>query len=132
MNNYQDNQEVSRFIDGMKHSVRDAIEGNQFPKIPDTIIYLISKVEDGEVMYGMGGGAVPEDEIGRELIKSITPKIMEHEGHRILCTCEAIKVNGEMKLKFINHITNDETFEIIPMEKKTYKFEELFTNISLN
>jgi hypothetical protein len=99
--------------------------------IPDTIVFLLKKVEDGEVNYGMGGGQIPEDNFGRELARGIIPTIIQQQGNEILCTCEAIKVNGEMKIKFINHITKEETFEIVSMEEKSISVD-VFGNICLN
>jgi hypothetical protein len=133
MNNYQDNQEVNEFIQGMKHSIRETInEMINSSLIPDTIVFLLKRVEEGEVKYGMGGGAIPEDNFGRELAKGIIPTIIQQQGNEILCTCEAIKVNGEMKIKFINHITKDETFEIVSMEEKPNQVSDLLTNLCMN
>jgi len=132
MNNFQDNQEVMTFIKGMTHSIRETIsEMINSSLIPDTIVFLLKKVEDGEVNYGMGGGAIPEDNFGRELARGIIPTIIQQQGNEILCTCEAIKVNGEMKIKFINHITKEETFEIVSMEEKSISVD-VFGNICLN
>ena len=133
MNNFQDNQEVMTFIKGMTHSIRETISEIVDPnKIPDTIVFLLKKVEDGEVVYGMGGGQIPEDNFGRELAKGIIPTIIQQQGNEILCTCESIKVNGEMKIKFINHITKDETFEIVSMEEKPNQVSDLLTNLCMN
>ena len=132
MNNYQDNQEVNQFIQGMTHSIKETIdEMIDSSIIPDTLVFLLKRVEEGEVKYGMGGGSIPEDDFGKELAKGIIPTIIQRQGNEILCTCEAIKVNGEMKIKFINHITKDETFEIIPMKEKSISVDT-FGNICLN
>ena len=133
MNNYQDNQEVNRFINGITKSIRETISEMIDPnKIPDTIIFLLKKVEDGEVVYGTGGGAIPEDRFGSELARGIIPTIIREQGNEILCTCEVIKVNGEMKIKFINHITEDETFEIVSLEEKPKQVSDLFNNLCMN
>jgi hypothetical protein len=132
MNNYQDNQEVRQFIQGMSVSIKETIEEiNDSSKIPSTILYLLKRVKEGEVCYGLGGGAIPDDEIGLKMARMVVPKVIEMEGNEILCTCEAIKVNGEMKIKFINHITKDETFEIVNLTKPS-QVSDLIGNICLN
>jgi len=105
MNNYQDIEEIKDFIEGMTLSIESGTQEmiNEGKDIPDVVLYLIKKPNnEGGANYGVGGGAVPSDKIGKMLHNKVVPLIMKQEGISILCTMESVFSNGVMKVKFTN------------------------------
>jgi len=134
MNNYKDIEEIREFIEGMTHSAKvsteEMLETND--SVPNVKMYLLKKVnEEGETQYGMGGGAIPTDEIGKMIYNKIVPKIIEEGGHEILCTCETTYDNGVMKVEFHNFVTNEKHQEVINFNKP-YQVSDLLSNVCLN
>lgn len=129
MTNYKDIEEIKDFIQGMTHSVTRHIQEEGTP--PDSVFFLVKRIEDGESSYGLTGGGIPDHPIAKMIHSDIIPKIIAHQGGEILCMFEVTNLEDEVKLKFTNYITKEETFEIIST-KKTFTFEELLENIHLN
>ena len=134
MNNYQDIEEIKDFIEGMTHSIERGTQEmiDEGKNIPDVVLYLIKKPNnEGGANYGVGGGAVPSDEIGKILHNKIVPLVIQKEGHTILCKMESVFSNGVMKVEFTNKLTDEVSFEEFNYNKP-YQVSDLMSNICLN
>ena len=134
MNNYRDIEEINKFIEGMTHSVKEGAQEmiDEGKSILNVIMYLIKRPnENGGTDYGMGGGPVPNDEIGKIIHNKIVPMIIQKEGNTILCSCEATYFEGKMKVKFHNYVTDEENCEVFDLNKP-YQVSDLMSNICLN
>jgi hypothetical protein len=114
--NYKDLEEVKVFIQGMTYSIKETTQ-EQIDKgdtIPDVQMFLLKRTnEEGETQYGMGGGQVPSDELGKILHSKIVPEIIKHQGHEILGSCSTNFSNGVMKIDFVNYVTNENHQEVM-------------------
>ena len=134
MNNYKDIEEIREFIQGMTHSAKVSTEEmlETTNTIPNVKMYLLKRTnEEGETQYGMGGGAIPTDEIGKMVYNKIVPQIIERDGHEILCTCETTFTNGIMKVEFHNFVTDEKHQEVFDFTKP-YQVSDLLSNVCLN
>ena len=80
MNNYKDIEEIRDFIQGMTHSAKVSTEEmlGTNDSVPNVKMYLLKKVnEEGETEYGVGGGPVPNDLIGRMVYDQVVPQIIQ-------------------------------------------------------
>jgi hypothetical protein len=114
--NYKDLEEVKDFIQGMTYSIKETTQ-EQIDKgddVPDVQMFLLKRTnEEGETQYGMGGGQVPSDELGKILHSKIVPEIIKHQGHEILGSCSTNFSNGVMKIDFVNYVTNENHQEVM-------------------
>ena len=95
-------------------------------------MFLLKRTnEEGETEYGMGGGPVPNDPIGKMVHDKIVPQIIERDGHEILCTCETTYNNGVMKVEFHNYLTDEKHQEVFNFNKP-YQVSDLTKNLCLN
>lgn len=134
MNNYKDIEEIRDFVQGMTHSAKVSTEEmlEKTDQVPNVKMFLLKKVnEEGETQYGMGGGAVPNDPIGKMVYDRIVPQIIERDGHEILCSCETTYENGVMKVEFHNYLTDEKHQEVINFNKP-YQVSDLTKNLCLN
>lgn len=132
MYTYNDIEQVNDFIQGMIMSVKETTEEqmNLGTEIPDTIIFLLRrKNENGGFDYGMGGGVVPSDELGKLLHNQIVPTIIGHQGNDILCKCETIFDNGKVTIKFEDKVNNKKHEEVFEFNKPYQKSDNTFMEI---
>ena len=112
--NYQDKENLELFVQGMKQSIRKTIEkGDIFiDELPRVVVFLLKrKDETGEVNYGMGGGAVPDDFLGGLLFMGVTESVIKSQGGEIICMCESFyhEESKQMKMLFVNKMTDENT-----------------------
>jgi hypothetical protein len=134
MNNYRDIEEIKDFIEGMTHSIERGTQEmiDEGKNIPDVVLYLIKKPNnEGGANYGVGGGAVPSDKIGKMLHNKVVPLIMKQEGLSILCTMESVFSNGVMKVKFTNELTDEVTHTEFNYNKP-HQISDLMKNLCMN
>lgn len=134
MNNYKDIEEIRDFIQGMTHSAKVSTEEllEKTNEVPNLKMFLLKRTnEEGETEYGMGGGPVPNDPIGKMVHDKIVPQIIERDGHKILCTCETTYNNGVMKVVFHNYLTDEKHQEIFDLTKP-HQMSDLMKNICMN
>lgn len=134
MNNYKDIEEIRDFIQGMTHSAKVSTEEllEKTNEVPNLKMFLLKRTnEEGETEYGLGGGAVPNDPIGKMVHDEIVPKIIRSQGNEILCTCETTFSNGIMKVEFHNFVTDEKHQEVFDFTKP-YQVSDLLSNVCLN
>ncbi len=132
MYTYKDIEQVNEFIQGMTESVKETTEEQvaQGNELPDTIVFLLKRPnENGDCDYGMGGGIVPSDELGKTLHNQIVPTIIKHQGNEILCSCETKYLNGVLTIKFHNNITDEKHEEVFNLFSPTQRTDNTFMTI---
>jgi len=134
MNNYKDIEEIRDFIKGMTHSAKvsteEMLETND--SVPNVKMFLLKRTnEEGETEYGVGGGAVPTDEMGKMLHDTIVPMIIQKQGNEILCSFETTFNKGVLKVEFHNYLTGEKNQEVFNFNKP-YQVSDLMKNLCLN
>jgi len=100
--------------------------------VPNVKMYLLKKVnEEGETEYGVGGGPVPNDPIGRMVYDRVVPQIIERDGHEILCSVETTFDKGVLNVEFHNFVTDEKHQEVFDFYKP-YQVSDLMKNLCLN
>ena len=95
-------------------------------------MYLLKKVnEEGETEYGVGGGPVPNDLIGRMVYDQVVPQIIQREGNEILCSVETTFDKGVLNVEFHNFVTDEKHQEVFDFNKP-YQVSDLMKNLCLN
>ena len=134
MNNYKDIEEIRDFIQGMTHSAKVSTEEmlGTNDSVPNVKMYLLKKVnEEGETEYGVGGGPVPNDLIGRMVYDQVVPQIIQREGNEILCSVETTFDKGVLNVEFHNFVTDEKHQEVFDFNKP-YQVSDLMKNLCLN
>ena len=139
MYTYNDIEEVRDFIQGMTYSVKETTEEqikSGETEIPNTAIFLLKRPnENGGSDYGMGGGPIPSDPIGKIIHNQVVPEIIKQQGNEILCKCETEFKNGVMTLKiedYVNDTKHEEVFNFDTPKQTTDNVFVTFGNFTIS